>query len=81
MSRDAGLRGVLETCIYHDEADAAAVERFYAATLGLRVVSRWPGGVALRVGDGVLLLFARETLADRDGPIAAHGTTGRGTRA
>jgi len=78
VSDDARLRGVLETCLYHDEADAAAVEDFYAGALGLRVVSRWPGGVALRAGDGVVLLFAREVLAERDGPIAAHGTAGPG---
>jgi catechol 2,3-dioxygenase-like lactoylglutathione lyase family enzyme len=30
------------------------------------------------VGDGVLLLFEREGLAERDSPIAAHGTVGPG---
>ena len=34
------------------------------------VVSRWPGAIAMRVGGGVLLLFERESLAERDGPIA-----------
>ena len=70
--------GVLETSLYHGASETAAVERFYIGLLGLRVVSRWPGGIALRAGDGVLLLFERETLAERPGPIAAHGTTGPG---
>ena len=46
--------------------------------LGLPLVSRWPGGIALRAGAGLLLLFEREGLAERDSPIAAHGTTGPG---
>ena len=74
----APLDGVLETSLYHGAAQAAAVESFYVESLGLQLVSRWPGGFALRVGGGVLLLFERETLADRDGPIADHGTTGPG---
>jgi catechol 2,3-dioxygenase-like lactoylglutathione lyase family enzyme len=72
------LAGVLETSLYHGVSETAAVERFYVETLGLRVVSRWPGGIALRVGAGVLLLFARETVAGREGPIADHGTLGPG---
>jgi catechol 2,3-dioxygenase-like lactoylglutathione lyase family enzyme len=74
----AELGGVLETSLYHDAGEAAAVERFYTQDLGLRVVSRWPGGFALRAGAGVLLLFDRSVLAKRDGPIAAHGTVGPG---
>ena len=70
--------GVLETALYHDPADAEAVERFYRETLGLRAVSRWPGGLAFRAGPSVLLLFDREKLRERSGPIAAHGTTGPG---
>jgi catechol 2,3-dioxygenase-like lactoylglutathione lyase family enzyme len=70
--------GVLETSLYHDAAQTEAVERFYGDTLGLPAVSRWPGGIAYRVGAGVLLLFEREALARRDSPIAAHGTDGPG---
>jgi catechol 2,3-dioxygenase-like lactoylglutathione lyase family enzyme len=70
--------GVLETSLYHDAAEGEAVQSFYAELLGLPVVSRWPGGFALRVGPGVLLLFERETVAERDGPIADHGSTGPG---
>ena len=74
----AGFTGVLETSLYHDAAQTEEIERFYGETLGLEAVSRWPGGIAYRVGAGVLLLFEREGLAGRDSPIAAHGTTGPG---
>lgn len=70
--------GVLETSLYHSAAETEEVERFYRELLGLAAVSRWPGGLALRVGDGVLLLFEREALAQRCGPIAAHGASGPG---
>ncbi|MQA73817.1 MAG: hypothetical protein GEU88_05635 [Solirubrobacterales bacterium] len=73
-----GLGSVLETCLYHDSAEAEAVERFYARVLGLRSVARWPGGIAFRLGPGVLLLFDRELLAEREGPISAHGAAGPG---
>jgi catechol 2,3-dioxygenase-like lactoylglutathione lyase family enzyme len=73
-----GFDGVLETSLYHDAAQTEAIERFYGETLGLDAVSRWPGGIAYRVGAGVLLLFEREGLAERDSPIAAHGTDGPG---
>jgi catechol 2,3-dioxygenase-like lactoylglutathione lyase family enzyme len=73
-----GLGGVLETCLYHDPDEGAAVERFYTEALGLRMVSRWPGGFALRAGPGVLLLFDRDVLAEREGPVSAHGTAGSG---
>ncbi len=83
MNADGGaaaprLGGVLETCLYHDAGEAEAVERFYTQVLGLPVVSRWPGGIALRLGHGVVLLFARQALAEREGPISAHGTEGPG---
>ena len=70
--------GVLETCLYHASAEAAEIERFYGELLGLPLVSRWPGGMGFRVGAGMLLLFDRAELAQREGPIAAHGTTGPG---
>ncbi len=72
------LSGVLETCIYCSASERAEVERFYAETLELRPVLRWPDGTALRVGAGVLLVFERERLARREGPIARHGSTGPG---
>ena len=76
--RAGGFTGVLETCLYHSAAAAGAIEDFYVGTLGLRVVSRWKGALAMRVGTGVLLLFERESLAERGGPIAAHGSQGPG---
>lgn len=75
---DPGLDGVLETCVYCAAAEREEVERFYTETLGLEAVSRWPDGIALRIGAGVLLLFERERLAEREGPIARHGTSGPG---
>ena len=72
------MTAVLETSLYYDAAQAEAIERFYAETLGLPPVSRWPGGTAYRADAGVLLLFEREGLAERDSPIAAHGTDGPG---
>jgi catechol 2,3-dioxygenase-like lactoylglutathione lyase family enzyme len=71
-----GLRGVLETCVYCATDERERVERFYAEVLGLPQVAGWGDGTAFRVGPGVLLLFDRERLVDRDEPIAAHGTSG-----
>jgi catechol 2,3-dioxygenase-like lactoylglutathione lyase family enzyme len=70
--------GVLETCLYHDADEAPAIERFYGELLALPLVSRWPGGLAFRVGAGMVLLFERQELARRDGAISAHGTAGPG---
>jgi catechol 2,3-dioxygenase-like lactoylglutathione lyase family enzyme len=72
------FEGVLETALYHEPSERAEMESFYAERLGLPVVARWPDGLALRVGAGVLLLFDRAGLAERDGPIAEHGSTGAG---
>lgn len=70
--------GVLETVLYYDTADRESVERFYRDVLALRVVAGWHDGLALRIGGGVLLLFDRDRLAQRAGPIADHGTSGPG---
>jgi catechol 2,3-dioxygenase-like lactoylglutathione lyase family enzyme len=75
---DPGFDGVLETALYHDGGAREAMERFYGEVLGLPAVAGWPDGVAYRVGPGVLLLFDRDGLAQRGGPIADHGTTGPG---
>ena len=69
---------VLETVLYHDGGERRDVARFYGELLGLPAVADWDDGVAFRVGGGVLLLFDRERLAERAGPIAEHGTTGPG---
>jgi catechol 2,3-dioxygenase-like lactoylglutathione lyase family enzyme len=73
-----GFDSVLETALYHDGGERAAMESFYEQTLGLRQVSSWPDGVAYRIGNGVLLLFDREGLSEREGPIAEHGSVGPG---
>ena len=70
--------GVLETVLYHDGGEREAIMRFYGELLGLPAVAGWEDGVAFRVGNGVLLLFDRERLAERTGPIADHGTSGPG---
>ena len=72
------LVGVLETVLYHARGGRDAVMRFYGELLGLPAVARWEDGVAFRVGGGVLLLFDRDRLGERRGPIADHGTSGPG---
>jgi catechol 2,3-dioxygenase-like lactoylglutathione lyase family enzyme len=74
----AGFVGVLETVLYHESAVRETVRCFYAELLGLPVVAGWDDGLAFRVGTGVLLLFDRERLVERSGPIAEHGTSGPG---
>jgi catechol 2,3-dioxygenase-like lactoylglutathione lyase family enzyme len=74
----SGFDGVLETALYHDAGERDAMERFYEDTLALRRVSSWPDGIAYRIGDGVLLVFDRDGLKQRDGPISQHGSTGPG---
>jgi catechol 2,3-dioxygenase-like lactoylglutathione lyase family enzyme len=72
------LREILEVALYHDAADGRAMTSFYEGVLGLREVASWPGGRALRLGGAVVLLFEREGLAEREGPIADHGASGPG---
>jgi len=77
-NRSPRLDGILETVLYCAPADRAEVERFYSEVLGLARVARWGDGTSFRVGPGVLLVFDLEQLADRDDPIADHGTAGPG---
>jgi catechol 2,3-dioxygenase-like lactoylglutathione lyase family enzyme len=77
-SQKPELTGVLETSLYHATAESAEMLRLYRDVLGLPVSAQWPDGVALRLGAGVVLLFDREKLADRDEAIAGHGTVGPG---
>ena len=72
------LRSLLEASLYYDGEVEAAMADLYEQTLGLRVVAGWPDGKALRLGAAVVLLFRRELLAEREGPIADHGATGPG---
>jgi catechol 2,3-dioxygenase-like lactoylglutathione lyase family enzyme len=72
------LDGLLEVALYHDVAEEGAMADFYGEALGLPRVAEWPDGAAHRLGGLVVLLFARERLAEREGPIAEHGTVGPG---
>jgi catechol 2,3-dioxygenase-like lactoylglutathione lyase family enzyme len=72
------LRSLLEASLYYDAAMEAPMAELYEQVLGLREVARWPDGRALRLGDAVVLLFERESLAERAGPIADHGSWGPG---
>ena len=73
-----GLAGVLETALYYDAGQREAMEAFYGEVLGMPAVSRWGDGTAVRIGSGVLLLFDRAQLAERDEPMADHGAAGPG---
>jgi catechol 2,3-dioxygenase-like lactoylglutathione lyase family enzyme len=75
---DPTFDGVLETCLYHGTDARQEMFAFYADLLGLPEVARWDDGVAFRAGPGVILLFDRDRLADREGPIAEHGSSGPG---
>lgn len=72
------LAGVLETALYYDTGLRENMERLYRDVLGLPVVSQWGDGTALRAGAGVILLFDRAGLAQRDEPAADHGSNGPG---
>lgn len=73
---EPGLQGVLETVLYYDAGQREQMEGLYRDVLGLPIVTRLGDGTSLRVGPGVVLLFDRARLAERDEPVAAHGTTG-----
>jgi catechol 2,3-dioxygenase-like lactoylglutathione lyase family enzyme len=74
--------GVLETCLY--AADLEAAERFYTDVLGLEVLSRSEGRhVFFRCGAGVFLVFNPErTSAEQTevggAPVPLHGARGTG---
>jgi catechol 2,3-dioxygenase-like lactoylglutathione lyase family enzyme len=72
------LQGVLETALYHDTGERERMEGFYGGLLELPLVTRWPYGMAFRLGAGVVLLFDRELITERDDPPAQHGTSGPG---
>ena len=75
---EPSFEGVLETALYHDAGEREAVERLYGEVLDLPLVARWDDGLAFRAGSGVLLLFDRQGLGQRSGPVADHGSTGPG---
>jgi catechol 2,3-dioxygenase-like lactoylglutathione lyase family enzyme len=76
------VAGVLETCVYAPDLDAA--ERFYAGVLGLGVFAREMGRhVFFRCGDAMFLVFdaARTGIAPGEvggTPVPAHGAHGPG---
>lgn len=76
------VTGVLETCLYATDLDAA--ERFYAGTLGLTLFAREPGRhVFFRCGQAMLLVFDPARTLDAAGAVGGvavprHGTTGPG---
>jgi catechol 2,3-dioxygenase-like lactoylglutathione lyase family enzyme len=67
---------IFETILYAE--DLAAAETFYRDALGLEVVARGEVLVALRCGEGVLLIFdpAKSSPPGRDVP--SHGCFGPG---
>lgn len=76
------IQGVLETCLYVPDLDAA--EPFYADLLGLELIAHAPGRhLFFRCGEGVLLLFNPEhTRAEQTtvggALIPLHGAEGAG---
>jgi len=76
------IRGVLETCLYSTDLEAA--ERFYAEILGLEVHIREEGRhVFFRCGEGMLLVFDPDNTSTQESevngsPIPLHGATGAG---
>jgi catechol 2,3-dioxygenase-like lactoylglutathione lyase family enzyme len=73
-----GIRGVLETALYYPHSLRDQVLAFYDETLGMPRVAGWDDGTAYRLGPGVLLLFDRDLVAERTGPVADHGAEGPG---
>jgi catechol 2,3-dioxygenase-like lactoylglutathione lyase family enzyme len=78
----ASIAGVLETCLYAGDLDAA--ERFYVGLLGLESFAREPGRhVFMRCGAGMLLVFDPARTSSEPGTVGgvavpAHGTRGAG---
>jgi catechol 2,3-dioxygenase-like lactoylglutathione lyase family enzyme len=75
---EPAFAGILETVLYYSRSERESMHAFYGELLGLREVAGWPDGTAYRLGSGVLLLFCRELLGEREGPIAEHGSEGPG---
>lgn len=71
------LRGVLETCLYVDDLDAA--QRFYGEVLGLELFAVETGRhVFFRCGPQMLLLFNPGRTIDPDSDVPVHGGVGAG---
>lgn len=71
------VHGVLETCLYVDDLEAA--EDFYSRILGLKVVSRAENRhVFFRCGEAMFLLFNPSQTADPGNDVPHHGARGAG---
>ncbi len=69
--------GVLETCLYVNDLEAA--ERFYRDVLGLEFASRQPGRhVFFRCGGQMVLLFDPRESSKPGQDLPAHGARGPG---
>jgi len=71
------LEGVLESALYVEDLERAVA--FYRDVLGLRLISEFENrrGVALRVGQSILLLFRAEETSKQTEPVP-HGARGPG---
>ncbi len=71
------IQGVVETCLYVDDVEAAKL--FYADVLGLEVVSHHPPRhVFFRCGHQMLLLFNPTESSKPDDEVPPHGAAGAG---
>ena len=71
------VSGVLETCVYADDLDAAS--RFYGDVLGLDEFSSAPGRhVFFRCGQAMFLVFDPRRTGASDSAVPPHGARGPG---
>lgn len=76
MSRPS-LEGILETCVYAHDLEAA--ERFYRDVIGLEFHAKMEGRhVFFRCGKGMFLVFNPEATAVEGTPFTVHGAIGPG---
>lgn len=77
MTGRVSIQGVLETCLYASDLDAAA--EFYQTVLGLDVFTRVDGRhVFFRCGAAMFLIFDAGRTAVPEGGVPPHGTEGAG---
>lgn len=68
--------GILETCLYAEELEAA--ERFYQEVLGLELLSRQPGRHAFFKLAGSMLLLFDPAASSAAADLPPHGARGPG---
>ena len=67
--------GILETCLYVDDLDAA--EEFYTRVLGLPLVGKEAGRhLFFSCGQGMLLIFNPDKTLAADNEVPTHGARG-----